>query len=270
MTGRNTKSANKAAACDKEGINVVSFLVVVKSEVGRSLRAINNDVKSVQITLNKVVEAKKRKANIMLLGLKEGADDDDRVHKIINHLTDGVFGLKNVLKVIRLGKKGDKIVRPIFLRFDDAKIKELIFKNIRRMKTLDDSLKNIRLSHDLTIQQRSELKKLLDDAKRKKESCKEGFLYRVIGEVGKWKIVQFFAKKDSKSIMKKVDTVHELICDGLDVMVLTETWHGLDGNFAIGLAKPPGFQFVDYIREHDPGHGGLIVYFRKEFKHIKS
>ncbi|ESO11735.1 hypothetical protein HELRODRAFT_166759 [Helobdella robusta] len=177
MTDRNTKSANKAAACDKEGINVdikqqidaiktnidegdgklsridasrsklcdetavlkremnrSSFSKVVKSEVGRSVQAINDDVKSVQITLNKIVEAKEGEANMILFGLK-----------------------------------------------------------------------------------------------------KDGWIF-----------------------------------DGLDVMVLTETWHGLAGNFAIGLAKSPGFQFVDYIREHDPGHGGLIVYFRKENSNIKS
>ncbi|ESN91227.1 hypothetical protein HELRODRAFT_182082 [Helobdella robusta] len=136
-----------------------SFSEVVKSEVDRSVQAINDDVKSVQITLNKVVEAKESEANMMLFGLKE------------------VFGLISVLKVIRLGKKSDKIVKPILLKFDVAKIKELIFKNISRMKTLDDSLKNIRFSHDLIIQQRSDLQKLLDDAKRIEESCKEGFLY---------------------------------------------------------------------------------------------
>ncbi|ESO10275.1 hypothetical protein HELRODRAFT_183800 [Helobdella robusta] len=32
---------------------------------------------------------------------------------------------------------------------------------------------------------------------------------------------------------------------------------------------PAGYQFVDFVRQHDPGHGGLIVYFRKEFKYKK-
>ncbi|ESO01780.1 hypothetical protein HELRODRAFT_160942 [Helobdella robusta] len=150
-------------------------------------------------------------------------------------------------KLSRMDASGSKLCDEILVLKRETNRSFRKLSNLK-MKTLDDSLKNIRLSHDLTIQQRSDLKKLLDDAKKKKESCKEDFLYRVRGEV---------------------NTVHGLICDGVDVMVLTETWHGLEGNFAIGLAKPPGFQFVDYIREHDLGHGGLIVYFRKEFKYKK-
>lgn len=74
---------------------------------------------------------------------------------------------------------------------------------------------------------------------------------------------------NARSISSKVDSVHGLIYDGLDILVLTETWHGLVGNISVSLAMPPGYRFVDYIRQHDPGHGGLIIYFRKEYKYKK-
>ncbi|ESO12279.1 hypothetical protein HELRODRAFT_158761 [Helobdella robusta] len=51
----------------------------------------------------------------------------------------------------------------------------------------------------------------------------------------------------------------------MDVLVLVETWHGLAGDVAVGLAKPPGFSFVDFVRPHDPAHGGLVIYFRSTF-----
>ncbi|ESN96708.1 hypothetical protein HELRODRAFT_163804 [Helobdella robusta] len=68
-----------------------------------------------------------------------------------------------------------------------------------------------------------------------------------------------------RSIARNVDGIYGLICDGLDVLVLTETWHGLPGNNSVSAAMPPGYCYVDFVRQHDPGHGGLVIYFRKEF-----
>ncbi|ESO04039.1 hypothetical protein HELRODRAFT_173110 [Helobdella robusta] len=70
-------------------------------------------------------------------------------------------------------------------------------------------------------------------------------------------------------IASNVNGVHGLICDGLDVLVLTKTWHGTVGNNSVRLAMPPGFWYVDYVRQHDLGHGGLIVYFRQDFGYKK-
>ncbi|ESO12151.1 hypothetical protein HELRODRAFT_158602 [Helobdella robusta] len=314
MPSRNTKSVNKAAACDKEGVNVVcdgcsvSFLVPGMSDealtsitafscvrifcvacsgsspieriVSEKIEAGNSAVFDEMKKIEKLNMDIKQQIDAIKTIIDEGDGKLSRMDAFGSKLCDEILVLKREMNRSFSEVVKSEVGRGVQAINNDSKSVQITLNKregsqhdaIRieeRMKTLDDSLKNIRLSHNLTIQQRSDLKKLLDDAKKKEESCKEGFLYRVRGEVGKWKIVQFFAKKDSKSIMKKVDTVHGLICDGLDVMVLTETWHGLDGNFAIGLAKPPGFQFVDYIREHDPGHGGLIVYFRKEFKFKK-
>ncbi|ESO01118.1 hypothetical protein HELRODRAFT_175149 [Helobdella robusta] len=68
-----------------------------------------------------------------------------------------------------------------------------------------------------------------------------------------------------RSIISKYEMVCDIICGELDILVLTETWHGSSDEFAVRCAMPPGYKFVDYVRPHDPYHGGIIIYFKKEF-----
>ncbi|ESO08422.1 hypothetical protein HELRODRAFT_169264 [Helobdella robusta] len=90
-----------------------SFASVVSTEVKQSAKIINEDLKNVRKTLNDVADAKEREANAMLFRLGEGLDDKDRVIKMIAKLTDDTVNGKNILKVFRLGKRGEGVVRPI-------------------------------------------------------------------------------------------------------------------------------------------------------------
>ena len=79
-----------------------------------------------------------------------------------------------------------------------------------------------------------------------------------------------FGLLNIRSIVSKPDLIYELIHDEtLDFFILTETWHGCSENFSIKLAMPPGYTFVDFLRPLDSHHGGLIVFFRSQFKHTK-
>ncbi|ESO11915.1 hypothetical protein HELRODRAFT_167008 [Helobdella robusta] len=48
-------------------------------------------------------------------------------------------------------------------------------------------------------------------------------------------------------------------------MSLIETLHGSSNEFAVRCAIFPGFNIVDYAKSHDPYHGGIIIYLKKEF-----
>ncbi|ESN90773.1 hypothetical protein HELRODRAFT_182601 [Helobdella robusta] len=248
-----------------------SFASVVSTEVKQSAKIINEDLKNVRKTLNDVANAKEREANAMLFRLGEGLDDKDRVIKMIAKLTDDTVNGKKILKVFRLGKRGEGVVRPILIKFDDVKSKEYFFTNLYILRSLNEDFAHVKLSHDLTVDQRKELKRILDDAKARETNCKEGFYTECEGrwEGSNVKYNVTIGLLNVRSISKRVDDVHGLLCDGLDILVLTETWHGLAGNISINLAMPAGYQFVDFVRQHDPGLGGLIVYFRKEFKYKK-
>ena len=69
-------------------------------------------------------------------------------------------------------------------------------KNIYRKKSLSGALNTISIYNDLTYEQRGELKKLITESKTKEAACREGFLYRVRGTPGRWKIVKFLKKKE--------------------------------------------------------------------------
>ena len=78
-----------------------------------------------------------------------------------------------------------------------------------------------------------------------------------------------FGLLNIRSMTSKFNFVYELIMQELDIFVLTETWHGSSDDICLRLAMPPGYDYVDFLRPHDPYHGGLVIYFRSQFKCIK-
>ncbi|ESN93016.1 hypothetical protein HELRODRAFT_165171 [Helobdella robusta] len=56
---------------------------------------------------------------------------------------------------------------------------------------MSEELSKVWIANDLTAEQRSELKSLIANAKTREAACTGGFLYRVRGPVGKWRIVSF-------------------------------------------------------------------------------
>ncbi|ESO04492.1 hypothetical protein HELRODRAFT_184236 [Helobdella robusta] len=116
-----------------------------------------------------------REASLMMFRLSESPDDKARVCKTIDHLTGDEWGEKNILKMMRLGKKCNSTVRSIFIKFNDVGVETLVFKNIQNMESSDKDLASARLTHDLSNDQRIELKKLLNEAKDMEVECKKGF-----------------------------------------------------------------------------------------------
>lgn len=64
--------------------------------------------------------------------------------------------------------------------------------------------------------------------------------------------------------------VHETIEDKkLDVFVLTETWHRSSDDISLRLAAPTDYSFVEKVRESDPRHGGIAIYYRSCYKCVR-
>ncbi|ESO00492.1 hypothetical protein HELRODRAFT_175929 [Helobdella robusta] len=173
---------------------------------------------------------------------------------------------KNIVKIYRLGKRSDIITRPILIKFDDAKNKELVLRNSHRLKSIGDDLTGIGLSHDVTSEQRNELKQLVSCGKKQESQDNEIFYTGNNKKYNTNKETVRIGLLNVRSINNKVDDIYGMIYDGLDILVLCETWHETKGNISVRLAMPPGFSFVDFVRPHDPGHGGLVIYFRSDFK----
>ncbi|ESO10147.1 hypothetical protein HELRODRAFT_168011 [Helobdella robusta] len=71
------------------------------------------------------------------------------------------------------------------------KAKELVMKSSYKLKQMSEELSKVWIANDLTAEQRSELKSLIANVKSREAACTGGFLYRVRGPVGKWRIVSF-------------------------------------------------------------------------------
>ena len=50
---------------------------------------------------------------------------------------------------------------------------------------------------------------------------------------------------------------------------MSETWHYCSDEASLRLLVPPGYIAVDAIRETDPGHGGIAVFYRRRFTRTK-
>ncbi|ESN94264.1 hypothetical protein HELRODRAFT_164071 [Helobdella robusta] len=160
--------------------------------VKQGIDAVKNDVKVVQRTLEMVNTIKERENNVIILNLIEfNRKDNDSVSAILRSLTDNFIKDDNILRVTRQGRKiGDsKTPRPVIVKFASFVIKNRVMRSISKIKSLEGEFNKIKISHDLTRDQRVELRELIAEAKTK-EANDGHFLYRVRGQVGRWKIVK--------------------------------------------------------------------------------
>jgi len=73
-----------------------------------------------------------------------------------------------------------------------------------------------------------------------------------------------------RSLTPKIHASREVILNRhLDVMVLTETWHGSTYDISLRQVAPMGYVVglhFDQIRLTDPSHGGIVDHYRDQFK----
>ncbi|ESN98218.1 hypothetical protein HELRODRAFT_177085 [Helobdella robusta] len=253
--GRSTINANSdAVRCDKESTDVqcfccgVSFVVGLAEESLELVKACSN-VKFVCDGCLKSPSLEDQVIKSDKIGNAEICDKIDSLSKEIRLKIDAIKKKfeENESKMTTLDIPESKLCNKILRLKNEMSrsfasvVKELIFKNIVKMRSVGDGLTRVGLSHDLTVEQRTELKKFLDDARRMEKIQRRNFNLGLL---------------NIRSIAPNVDGVYGLISDGLDVLVLTETWHGLAGNNSVNIAKPPGYSYVDFVTQHDPAHGG--------------
>ena len=170
-------------------------------------RFVTSSSKRVQKTLpqlitKSVTEASKkeqRKNNIILYKVPEPQDkeandrlksDKNIVQQLMSHLK--VRG--EPVKVYRLGKyeeaKKNQGSRPIKVEFENHEKQTEIMSNTRKMKDAPEHLKGISLSYDLSEDQRDELKKMVNQAKKDTLESKNS-VWKVRGYPGNWTLREF-------------------------------------------------------------------------------
>ncbi|ESN94248.1 hypothetical protein HELRODRAFT_164053 [Helobdella robusta] len=189
------KSTAKVKSEFDKSINVVKkeFSSLWTDVVKNKLEVVTNEVKSVKHTLDVSNDSKERENNMVIFNLKKSENagkDRDVVMFILMSMTEDKLNDADILVITRQGHRRDGVLRPVIIKFSNAVSKMLTLKTSFRIKLLEGDLKNIRVSHDLSPEQRVELKSLLDTAKSKNVEDND-FLYRVRGSIGRWKIIKF-------------------------------------------------------------------------------
>ncbi|ESO04702.1 hypothetical protein HELRODRAFT_172375 [Helobdella robusta] len=138
--------------------------------VKQGIDAVKNDVKVVQRTLEVVNTIKERENNVIIFNLIESnRKDNDSVSAILRSLTDNSIKDDDILRVTRQGRKIDdsKTPRPVIVKFASFVIKNRVMRSISKIKSLEGEFNKIKISHDLTRDQRVELRELIAEAKTK-------------------------------------------------------------------------------------------------------
>lgn len=177
----------------------MSWSDIVKKEIGQSVDSMCNEVKLVKKSLEEKDEAKDRENNLIMFKLAETvshAEDKKIVMKILKHVSSDVIKEKDIVRITRVGKKSEGVSRPVLVVFDALETKLVVFKNLVRMKTLDNDLNKVAIRHDMSSEQRAEHNKWFTEAKKREENDQDRFLYRVRGTVGRWRIIRFQKKLD--------------------------------------------------------------------------
>ncbi|ESO12372.1 hypothetical protein HELRODRAFT_158882 [Helobdella robusta] len=140
-----------------------SWIGIVK----QGIDAVKNDVKVVQRTLEVVNTIKERENHVIIFNLIESnRKDNDSVSAILRFLTDNSIKDDDILRVPRQGRKIDdsKTPRPVIVKFASFVIKNRVMRSISKIKSLEGEFNKIKISHDLTRDQRVELRELIADA----------------------------------------------------------------------------------------------------------
>ena len=180
-----------------------SWSSVVKSNID----VVSNDVRSVLKTIDVVKDLDKRSNNIVFFNLSENSTvikDKEIAISILGSLMGDSSKDVDVVNMFRQGKQTNNAVtsRPMVIMFNSPLSKSLVISSLSKLKSLRAKFDNINISHDMTREQRSELKRLVDDAKLK-QSGDDNFLYRVRGQIGRWKIVRF-----PKQVVKQLELLN--------------------------------------------------------------
>ncbi|ESN90771.1 hypothetical protein HELRODRAFT_182599 [Helobdella robusta] len=202
---------------------------------------IKAEVKTVQTTINDAKQIKERENNLIMFHLLESDGDRVGVMKTLKHLSNNVV-YANLVHLTRLGKKPDDHTRPLLLKMDNVDIKNMIIKNVSKLKSLDVSLGCVGLSHDLFPEQRKELRSRIEEA-RALEAFDKGFLYYVRGQTNDPYAANLNDIFDNFQLINHVKAPTHLRGGTLDLIVASEDFPAHDCLVHPSFQPPPALNF---------------------------
>ena len=217
ITNRMNSVKEDIACVQKEVANAKkelesSWADVVKNEISVKIGVVNNQIADVhkemedtKTQLNNDLEREKRKNNIIIFNVEESGScenfsdqqnrDMNEVCKMLSTIIGENMERSEVKRILRLGKRNyhDKEhipQRPLLVEFVSGMTKNYVMQHLYRLRNAD-GYQNIVMSHDMTVSEREECKRLVDVAKDMQSKEESGeFIFRVRGLPGKMKVVK--------------------------------------------------------------------------------
>ena len=207
----------------KSCISDGTWAEVVKKEVDGRMENVEAELSEVQTVLEErkkevdnQKEREERKYGVVLYNVpemeeaknfNEQADADIKfVCDIMSYIIDESFENNEIKKMLRLGKRqyrqqaGESELesesvpvpcRPLLVVFTNGATKNYIMNNLFRLRKAEERFKKVIINHDMTLTDRAEIKKLVNEAKLRAENDMSGeYIYRVRGQPGQLKIVK--------------------------------------------------------------------------------
>jgi hypothetical protein len=185
---------------------------IVKKQVDTKFDDVSKDLNSIQkLVVDTKYQAEeekdkeKRSRNIIIYKLEESNSsnydvrikhDRDIVCNIMKELIANDFEENEIVKVFRMGKliarrTGEECTpRPLLVQFESKMTKNYLMNHLYGLRK--STFKGISISHDMTLDEREQCKKMVQEAKSKESSDSSGeWIYRVRGLPGQMKVVRW-------------------------------------------------------------------------------
>ena len=178
------------------------------SEVTSRMSTVNNTLEQVRTQAAEQRDRESRACNVIIYNVTESQSNvkEERWkfdRKWCLDLFNKTLGVPiredDMKRFLRLGKvkskegepsgAGSTGARPVLIQFRDRILKNMIMESLSKLKDADDEYKKIIFAHDMTQSERTECKRLVQEAKVKQSEDVSGeFLYRVRGTPGNLRI----------------------------------------------------------------------------------
>ena len=114
------------------------------------------------------------------------------IKRILSSVCNDAVDGSEIIEIKRIGKKTDQSTRPVIVKLKNQASKRMVLLNANKLQECgEDSLNTVRMSHDLTLQEREHSKQLYIEAKRREsENPSGGFKYKVRGPPWDMRIVK--------------------------------------------------------------------------------
>jgi len=172
--------------------------------VSKQVQAVQDTFDKTQHMINEQKSKEARVNNVIIYNFLEtiaatGTDRKDWMSeeraecmKLFNDNMNVTVGSDDIKRMLRLGKSEPGKSRPVLVEFREKSTKNLIMETAPKLRYAADPFNRVVVCHDMTVTERNECKRLVQEAKTQEAADPSGeWIYRVRGPPGLMRIVKF-------------------------------------------------------------------------------